>query len=95
MSYSLNSLKGGYIGEYIYRGLGVTKGDTRSLDYSSYGFRVQGSWVEGSLDYQGLFLCTLWVCTLGFGSLMMALMHGIAHQYLGRRPLSTFLVPEC
>ena len=31
MSYSLNSLKGGYIGDYI----GVIKGDTRSLDYSS------------------------------------------------------------
>ena len=37
MSYSLNSLKGGYIGDYIgdyYRGY---KGDTRSLDSSSYG----------------------------------------------------------
>ena len=33
MSYSLNSLKGGYIGEY-YR---VIKGDTRSLDSSSHG----------------------------------------------------------
>ena len=35
MSYSLNSLKGGYIGDCIgdyYRGI---KGDTRSLDYSS------------------------------------------------------------
>ena len=38
MSYSLNSLKGDYIGEYIgdYY-IGVIKGDTRSLDYSSYG----------------------------------------------------------
>ena len=34
MSYSLNSLKGGYIGDYI----GVTKGDTRSYDY----FRPSG-----------------------------------------------------
>ena len=36
MSCSLNSLKGGYIGNYIgdcYRGI---KGDTRSLDYGSY-----------------------------------------------------------
>ena len=32
MRYSLNSLKGGYIGEYI----GVVKGATRSLDYGSY-----------------------------------------------------------
>ena len=39
MSYSLNSLKGGYIGDYIgdyYRG---TKGDTRSLDNGSNGVR--------------------------------------------------------
>ena len=37
MSCSLNSLKGGYIGDYIgdyYRGY---YGDTRSLDYGSYG----------------------------------------------------------
>ena len=33
MSYSLNSFKGGYIGDYV----GVIKGDTRSLDSSSYG----------------------------------------------------------
>ena len=32
MSYSLNSLKGGYIGDYM----GDIKGDTRSLDYGSY-----------------------------------------------------------
>ena len=32
MSYSLNSLKGDYIGTTI----GDIKGDTRSLDYSSY-----------------------------------------------------------
>ena len=36
MSYSLNSLKGGYIGEYIGTNIGGIKGDTRSLDYSSY-----------------------------------------------------------
>ena len=36
MSYSLNSLKGGYIGHYIGITLGDIKGDTRSLDYSSY-----------------------------------------------------------
>ena len=36
MSYSLNSLKGGYIGGYIRTTIGLIKGDTRSLDYSSY-----------------------------------------------------------
>ena len=35
MSYSLNSLKGGYIGDQGTT-IGVIKGDTRSLDYSSY-----------------------------------------------------------
>ena len=35
MTCSLNSLKGGYITDYI----GVTKGDTRNLDYSSYWFK--------------------------------------------------------
>ena len=37
MSYSLNSLKGLYMG--LYKGLlyGFIKGDTRSLDCSSYG----------------------------------------------------------
>ena len=32
MSPSLNSLKGGYIGDYVR----ITKGETRSSDYSSY-----------------------------------------------------------
>ena len=36
MSYSLNSLKGGYIGDYIEDYYRVIKGDTKSLDYSSY-----------------------------------------------------------
>ena len=36
MSYSLNSLKGGYIGDYVGTTIGVIKGDTRSLGYSSY-----------------------------------------------------------
>ena len=39
MSHNLNSLKGGlYRGEVILYGttIGVTKGDTRSLDYSPY-----------------------------------------------------------
>ena len=35
VSYSLNSLKGVYIGDYIGTTIGVIKGDTRSLDYSS------------------------------------------------------------
>ena len=37
MSYSLNSLKGGNIGEYTEHLMRTTKGDTRSLDYSSDG----------------------------------------------------------
>ena len=37
MSYSLNSLQGAYMGEFFSGTLiGLTKGDTRSLDYSSY-----------------------------------------------------------
>ena len=36
MSHSLNSLKGDYMGNYIGNTIGVIKGDTRSLDYSSY-----------------------------------------------------------
>ena len=32
----LNSLKGAYIGDHIGGIMGVTKGDARSLDYSSY-----------------------------------------------------------
>ena len=46
MRYSLNSLKGGYIGDYIrdyYRGY---KGDTRSLDYSSYAYMYVGLWLR-------------------------------------------------
>ena len=36
MSYSLNSLKGGHLGDYIGDYHRVIQGDTRSLDYSSY-----------------------------------------------------------
>ena len=36
MCQNLNSLKGGYIGDYIRDYYGVIKGDTRSLDYSSH-----------------------------------------------------------
>ena len=36
MNYSLNSLKGGYRGDHIGYYYRVVKGDTRSLDYSSY-----------------------------------------------------------
>ena len=36
MSQSLNSLKGAYIRSYIGTSVGVTKGDTRSLDHVSY-----------------------------------------------------------
>ena len=39
MSCSLNSLKGGYIGDYIGDNY---KGDTRSLDNGSYGFKGLG-----------------------------------------------------
>ena len=35
MSYSLNSLKGDSIGDYIGEYVRVLKGDSRSLDYSS------------------------------------------------------------
>ena len=50
LSYSLNSLKEGYITDYIGTTIGVTKGDTRSLDNGSFGvegfrgskLRVQG-----------------------------------------------------
>ena len=31
MNYSLNSLKGGYMGNYVGTTIGVIKGDTRSL----------------------------------------------------------------
>ena len=37
-SYSLDSLKGGYIVDCIGDSYRVTKGDTRSLDYRSYAF---------------------------------------------------------
>ena len=37
ISYSLTSLKGGYIRDYMWATIGGLKGDTRSLDYSSYG----------------------------------------------------------
>ena len=36
LSYSLNSLKGGYIGIYIGTTIGDIRGDTRSLDYGSF-----------------------------------------------------------
>ena len=38
LSHSLNSLKGEYIGDYIGTTIGVIKGDTRSLDYGSFGY---------------------------------------------------------
>ena len=37
MTHSLNSLTGGCVGYYIWDYYRVTKGDTRSLDYSTYG----------------------------------------------------------
>ena len=40
MSYSLNSLKGGYIGDYIGSTIGVIKGDTMSLDYCSCEYSI-------------------------------------------------------
>ena len=36
MSYSLNSLEEGYIGDYIGTIMGVIEGDTRSFEYGSY-----------------------------------------------------------
>ena len=43
-TYELSSklLKGGYIGDYIGTIVGVIKGDTRSLDYGSYGGFTEG-----------------------------------------------------
>ena len=37
MSYSLNSLTGGYVGDYIGEYYRVIKGDTWSLDHGSHG----------------------------------------------------------
>ena len=42
MSYSLNSLKGVISGIIYGSIIGFNKGDTRSLDYGSFGFRVSG-----------------------------------------------------
>ena len=41
LSYSLNSLKGSYIGDVILQGntIGVSQGDTRSSDYSLHGLQ--------------------------------------------------------
>ena len=36
MSYSLNSLKGGFMGDYIGATIRVIKGDTSSLEHGSY-----------------------------------------------------------
>ena len=38
MSHNLNSLKRGYIGDYVRGYLRVNKGDARSVDYGSYGY---------------------------------------------------------
>ena len=50
MSYSPDSIKGGYIGDYIgdYYSKGVIKGDIRSLDCSSNGMRVRGLQLRAS-----------------------------------------------
>ena len=40
VSYSLNSLKGSYLGDYIGSIMGVSKGDTKSLGYSARGAQV-------------------------------------------------------
>ena len=57
MSYSLNSLKGGCIGD-LYRGLllGVIKGDTRSLDYSSHGgLQMPSLEIWGPIRFESFF----------------------------------------
>ena len=43
MSYSLNSLMGGYIGDYIGTTRGAIKGDTRRLDNGTYELRTKKS----------------------------------------------------
>ena len=47
MSYSLNTLKGGYIGDCIGSIIGVIKGDARSLDNGSCGLRKVCLWGGG------------------------------------------------
>ena len=49
MNYSLNSLGGVYIGDYIANYYRVIKGDTRSLDYSSYELLSMLEWMWGSV----------------------------------------------
>ena len=53
MSYSLNSLKGGYIGDYIGTTMRAIKGNTRSLDYSSYRHIVNDNGKEHASYYIG------------------------------------------
>ena len=55
MSYSLNSLKGGYIGDYI--------GDVSRLDYSSRGCEIQPFTFRGSYSKDlcvGVKACFVW-----------------------------------
>ena len=50
MSYSLNSIKGCYLGDNIGIIVGVVKGDTRSLDYIGIAcFRIGKGCKKGSL----------------------------------------------
>ena len=51
VSYSLNSFKGGSIGDYIgdyYKTMRVIKGHTRSLDYSSCSNHNYAAWMPSS-----------------------------------------------
>ena len=63
VSYNLNSLKGGYIGIIYGTTIGVIKGDTRSLDYSSCdlgqvsrGLIVVCRLWNGDMDHEDSFL---------------------------------------
>ena len=76
MSHSLNSLKGGYIGDYIGDdNITIIKGDTRSLDSSSHGnsrsFQCVCIWIfkmfPGSWVTFCAFSLTLWEVSWALG----------------------------
>ena len=65
MIYSLNSLKGGYIGDYIGTTIEVIiKGDTRSLDSGSHAVAIKEVGGVVSRDRQGQLLAGLQLCVM-------------------------------
>ena len=89
MSYSLNSLKGGYIGDYIGATIGVINGDTRSLDYSSY--TLENSCIEklSAQEHEGHERClalrpSSWQISLPRPAMSSAYYRGLnSYQYYG------------